>query len=91
MPTIQNAIINAESARAYGEGDEFLKTLAFMGRGFELFFVSGNLVLLESELKAGSLTDAPTNAVRPMAGASDALNVVLGFDSPNAKHSAMLS
>jgi hypothetical protein len=40
---------------------------------------------------AGSDANVPTNAVRPLSGASDyVVNVMLGFDSADAKHTASL-
>lgn len=84
-------IINADSSTVYGLEVEWLKGLGLLGEGFEPFFVAGNLTVLDSELTAGSNADAPTNAIRPMAGASDyAVNFQLGYDSDNGKHSTML-
>ena len=84
-------IVNAESSTVYGLELEGLKGLGFVGSRFESFFVAGNMTLLDSELTAGEFADAPTNATRPMAGASDyAVNMQLGYDSEDGKHSAML-
>jgi hypothetical protein len=47
----------------------------------------------DSELVCGAscAADAPTNPVRRLSGASDFVaNVMLGFDSPGAKHTASL-
>jgi hypothetical protein len=54
-------------------------------------FVQGNLTVQESELVAGGDANVPTNAVRPLSGASDyVVNFMLGFDSADAKHTASL-
>jgi len=43
----------------------------------------------DSELVAGSNANVPTNAVRKLSGASDYVaNLMIGFDSPDAKHTA---
>ncbi len=84
-------IVNAESSTVYGLELEWLKGLGFLGSSFEPLFVSGNFTMLDSELTAGEFADAPTNATRPLAGASDyAVNVQLGYDSADGRHSAML-
>lgn len=84
-------ILNAESATVHGVEVEGLKELGFLGGIFETLFVQANVTLQDSELVAGSGADAPTNPVRPLTGASDwTANVVLGFDSPGARHSASL-
>jgi TonB-dependent receptor len=82
-------IVNAESAELTGVEVEFLKELGFMGNVFDSFFLQANATFQDTELVAGPNADAPTNPVRPLAGASDWMtNIVLGYDSPNAKHSA---
>ena len=84
-------IINAESAEIAGVEVEFLKELSFLGGFFEPFFLQANATFQDTELVAGPRADAPTNPVRDLAGASDwIMNVVLGFDSNNAQHSATL-
>ena len=84
-------IINAESSTVYGLELEWLKGLGFLGENYESLFIAGNLTALDSELTAGDNADAPTNATRPMAGASDyAVNFQLGYDSNDGKHSTML-
>jgi TonB-dependent receptor len=84
-------IINAESSTVYGLELEWLKGLGFLGTDMESFFVAGNMTMLDSELTAGEFADAPTNATRPMSGASDyAVNFQLGYDSADGKHGAML-
>jgi len=90
--TIAREIINAKSAEVYGVELEALKKLGFLGGPFESFFVQGNVTLQDSELVAGSQADAPTNPVRKLTGASDFVaNVMLGFDSPDARHTASLA
>ena len=84
-------IVNAESSTVYGLELEWLKGLDFLGDDFESLFIAGNMTVLDSELTAGQFADAPTNATRPMAGASDyAVNVQMGYDSEDGRHSAML-
>lgn len=84
-------IINAESAEITGVEVEFLKELSFLGPFFEPFFLQANATFQDTELVAGPRADAPTNPVRELAGASDWItNVVLGFDSNDAQHSATL-
>ncbi len=84
-------IINADSAEIAGVEVEFLKELSFLGNFFEPFFLQANATFQDTELVAGPRADAPTNPVRELAGASDWItNIVLGFDSNNAQHSATL-
>jgi len=53
--------------------------------------VQGNLTLQDSELVAGPQANVPTNPVRDLTGASDfVINMMIGYDSPNAKHTASL-
>ena len=85
-------IINAESGSITGLELEFLKNLSGASGYLDPFFVQGNVTFLENEIVAGDKADAPTNAKRDMAGASDMSgNLILGFDSPGAKHSATVS
>lgn len=87
--TIAREIINAESAKVEGVELEALKELSFLGGFFDTLFVQGNLTLQDSELVAGPNANVPTNPVRELTGASDyVLNMMLGYDSPNAKHTA---
>ncbi|HWM29396.1 MAG TPA: TonB-dependent receptor, partial [Woeseiaceae bacterium] len=89
--TIAREILNAESAEVQGVEFEGLKELAFLGGFFDTLFVQGNFTLQDSELVAGPRPDAPTNQIRPLSGASEYVaNVMLGFDSPNSKHTASL-
>ena len=89
--TIAREVVNAESAEVYGVEFEALKELAFMGGIFDTMFVQGNLTLQDSELVAGPNANVPTNPIRPLTGASDyVFNMTLGYDSPDAKHTASL-
>ena len=89
--TIAREILNGESAEVTGVELEGLKELGFLGGFFDTLFVQGNMTLQESELVAGSAPNAPTNPVRPLSGASEYVaNIMLGFDSPGAKHTASL-
>ena len=89
--TIAREIINAEYAEVQGVEFEAMKSLAFFGGAFESFFVQGNLTLQDSELVAGPQANVPTNPVRTLSGASEYVaNFMLGFDSPNLKHTASI-
>jgi TonB-dependent receptor len=89
--TIAREILNGDSAEVQGVEIEGLKELGFLGGFFDTFFVQGNVTFQESELVAGSRPDAPTNPVRPLSGASEYVaNVMLGYDSPNSRHTASL-
>jgi TonB-dependent receptor len=88
---VASEIINAESATLYGVEFEWLKELAFLGEPFYPFFISGNLTLLDHELKVGDRADSPTNKTRGLAGASDyVVNFQLGYDSDDGYHAATL-
>ncbi len=84
-------IINAESAEVTGFEVEFLKNLGDVADILNPFFLQGNAIWLDTNVVVGNLADGPTNSERPLQGASDALNLILGFDSPNGLHSATLS
>ncbi|MEO1034240.1 MAG: TonB-dependent receptor [Pseudomonadota bacterium] len=85
-------IVNAESAEVLGVEVEALKDLSFLGEAFSPFFIQGNITVQDSEIVAGPNADAPTNPTRKLAGASDfVVNLQLGFDSNDAKHSASLA
>lgn len=89
--TIAREIVNAESGSVTGIELEALKDLSFLGGPFDMFFVQGNLTVQDSELVAGPNANVPTNPVRKLSGASDYVaNLMFGFDSPNATHSASL-
>ena len=89
--TVAREIVNAESAEVLGIEIEGLKQLEFLGDAFGQFYVQGNVTVQDSELVAGDQADAPTNNVRKLSGASDyVVNMTLGFDSDNAKHSAAI-
>ena len=89
--TIAREIINAESAEVEGVEFEFMKELSFLGGFFDTLFVQGNLTIQDSELVAGPDANVPTNPVRKLTGASDYVaNFMIGYDSPNTKHTASL-
>ena len=96
--TIAREILNANEATVEGVEVEFLKELSFLGGPFDTLFVQGNVTVQDSELvcDASSLSfqceaDAPTNPIRPLSGASDYVaNFMLGFDAPNARHTASI-
>ena len=89
--SVAREIVNAESAEVTGLELEALKELGFLGQMGESFFVQGNLTIQGSELVAGEQADAPTNEVRPLAGApAYVANLMLGFDSPDRRSAATL-
>jgi TonB-dependent receptor len=93
--TIAREIVNATSAEVQGIELEALKELAFLGGFWDTLFVQGNLTYQWSRDLICNVdscsADAPTNRDRDLAGASEyVFNVMLGFDSPEAKHTASL-
>ncbi len=90
--TVAREIINADTAEITGVEVELLKELGFLGDPFDSLFVQGNFTVQDSELVAGPDADAPTNPVRELTGASRYVaNFALGFDSPDARHTASLA
>ena len=90
--TIAREIVNAESAEIQGVEFEMLKQLDFLGRYFEPLFLQGNVTIQDSELVAGNRADAPTNDERELTNAAPwVANLILGFDSPDGRHSGTLS
>jgi len=96
--TIAREILNANEATVEGVEVEFLKELGFLGGPFDTLFVQGNVTLQDSELVCDANgtgfaceADAPTNPTRALSGASDYVaNFMLGFDSPDARHTASI-
>ena len=89
--TVAREIVNAETAQVSGIEFEALKELGFLGQMGEAFFVQGNLTIQDSELVASDQADAPTNDVRPLAGASEYVaNLMFGFDSPDGRRTATI-
>lgn len=89
--TIAREVVNAESAQVRGVEVEGLKELGFLGGIFDTMFIQGNFTLQDSELIAGPNASVPTNPVRTLTGASEyTANLMLGFDSRDAKHTASL-
>ncbi|MDO8908593.1 MAG: TonB-dependent receptor [Pseudohongiella sp.] len=75
---------NAESGEIYGVEFEGLKNI---GRGF---FVGGNLVLSDSELRFNAAS-SQTSLSRRLTGHSKyVVNTQVGYDSDNGKHAASL-
>ena len=90
--TVAREIVNAESAQVAGLEVEGLKELGFLGAWAQGLFAQANLTWQNSELVAGDQADAPTNQIRPLAGASEYVaNLVLGFDSAAGDHTATLA
>ena len=96
--SIAREILNANEATVEGVEIEFLKELGFLGGFMDAFFLQGNVTVQDSELVCNANdpafpceADAPTNPTRPLSGASEYVaNMMLGFDSPNARHTASL-
>lgn len=81
-----------------GVESEGFNRLGFLGGIFDTFFVQGNVTFQSSELICDigatdtCAADSPTNPIRTLSGASDYVaNVMLGFDSPEARHSVSVS
>jgi TonB-dependent receptor len=89
------SFINADSAEIYGVEFEWLKGLGFIAANSawaDAFFVSGNVTLSESEITIGEAALNLTNNKREMSQHSPwVVNLQLGFDSPNERHSASLA
>ena len=87
--------INADSADLYGLELEFLHGLGWIGGGSALadsFFVSGNVTVSDSELTIGSAAPNLTSDERRLSQhAPWVVNLQLGYDSPNQRHSASLA
>jgi TonB-dependent receptor len=100
--TIAREILNAESGRIQGVELEFLKDLSFLGNFARMFFLQGNVTLQDSELTPGpgggdlscELKDDAGLVIGNdcrLSGASEyVVNMMVGFDSPDAKHTASL-
>jgi TonB-dependent receptor len=101
--TIAREILNADSASIQGVEVEFLKELGFLGSFGDMFFMQGNVTYQwDRELTPGSSggdvscekRDDSGNVVAndcSLSGASEYMaNFMVGFDSPNSKHTASL-
>jgi len=85
------SFVNAESAQIYGVEFEGLKTLGFLSGGgwTDAFFVAGNVTVSDSEITIGNAAPNLTNNKRALTQHSDlVVNFQLGYDSPDARHSA---
>lgn len=91
---LRGQIANLDSAEVAGIEVEWLVNLEFLSNWGSQFFLQGNLTGLGiNEISVGDdLLVNVTNRDRPLTQASDYVaNLVLGFDSDNAKHSAALA
>jgi len=92
---ISLTFINAESADIFGVEFEFLHGLGWIGpenSWTEAFFVSGNLTLSDSSLKIGEAApDLTSDERRLTQHAPWVVNLQLGYDAPNGRHSASLA
>jgi outer membrane receptor protein involved in Fe transport len=87
--------VNADTGELYGVEFEFLKGMDFatdwVGSWVDGMFVAGNLTLSDSELQLGDAAAALTNDSRRLTQHSQwVVNLHLGYDSPDARHSASL-
>lgn len=100
--TIAREILNAEAGKIQGVELEFLKDLSFLGNFASMFFLQGNVTLQDSELTPGPGAGDLSCEIKDdaglvvgnncqLSGASEyVVNMMVGFDSPNAKHTASL-
>ncbi|MBT8477861.1 MAG: hypothetical protein KJO06_03015, partial [Gemmatimonadetes bacterium] len=101
--TIAREILNADSASIQGVEVEFLKELGFLGSFGDMFFTQGNVTFQwDRELTPGSSGGDVSCEQRDSSGAVIAndcklsgaseymVNFMLGFDSPNSRHTASL-
>ncbi len=82
---------NAESAEITGIELEFLKSLGNVAEVLEPFFIQGNATILDTNIIVGDQALDATNSERELAGASDTLNLIFGYDSDEGKHASTLS
>jgi len=87
--------INADNADLYGIEFEFLHGLGWVRPESDLanaFFLSGNVTLSDSKLEVGSAAPNLTSSERRLSQhAPWVVNLQLGYDSPNQRHSASLA
>jgi TonB-dependent receptor len=86
--------VNAASADIYGVEVEWLKGLGFLplGNWSDSFFVSGNVTISDSNLEIGrNALNLTNNERRLTQHAPWVINLQLGFDAPNERHSASLA
>jgi len=101
--TIAREILNAESASIQGVEVEFLTELGFLGSFADMFFIQGNVTYQwDRELTPGDSGGDVSCERRDssgvvvandckLSGASEYVaNLMLGFDSPNSRHTASL-
>lgn len=90
--SIRAVILNSSSGETKGIEFEWMKNLEFLGRTASQFYISGNITLSDSEIDLGDINVSATNRNRPLSGASDeVINIQLGFDSDDGKHTATLA
>jgi outer membrane receptor protein involved in Fe transport len=87
--------INADNADLYGIELEFLHGLGWTRPESDwanAFFVAGNVTLSDSKLEIGSAAPNLTSSERRLSQhAPWVVNLQLGFDAPNQRHSASLA
>jgi TonB-dependent receptor len=101
--TIAREILNADSASIQGAEVEFLKELGFLGGWGDMFFIQGNYTYQwDRDLNPGDgggdvsceQKDDQGNVIAndcKLSGASESMiNFMIGFDSPDSKHTASL-
>jgi TonB-dependent receptor len=96
--TIAREIKNLESATVKGVEFEGLKELGFLGGVFDTLFLQGNVTIQDSELEPGATLESELSCIDSesknscrLSGASEyVVNLMLGFDSRDRKHTASL-
>ena len=84
-------IVNADETSIQGIELDGVLALDFLGGWGEQIFLQGNVTFQDTVTTAGPNADSPTNNVRPATGASDyVLNMMMGFDSLDGRHSGNL-
>ena len=87
--------VNGDTAEIYGVEFEWLTRFGYLptdNQWLKGFFFTGNLTLSDSEIKIGNAALNLTNSTRPMTQHSPwVVNLNLGWDAPNDKHSATLA
>lgn len=85
-------VVNAESAEVLGAEVEWLHSLERYGDFLAPFFVAGNITAMDTQLVVGPNAAQATNQERSLSNASDhVVNLQLGYDSMDGKHSATLA
>ena len=95
VPRSDNAravsVFNVDGTEIVGLELEGVYRLETMSEALRSFFIQGNATLQDSETTVNNAAISPTNNVRSSSGASDYLvNLMLGYDSDDGKHTGTL-